>query len=239
MKKAFLALLILVAIIFYVAFDLGRFFTLDFLKQAKGSLASWQSNAPWLAAAGYFGLYVAMAALSLPGAAIMTLAGGAIFGLAEGTFLVSFASSMGAVLAFATARFILHDNVQRRFGDKLKAVNEGMARDGEFYLFTMRLVPVFPFFVVNLLMGLTSIRLRTFYWVSQLGMLPATIVFVYAGTQLAHIQHLSDVASPKLFLAFTLLGLFPLIARNSFACYRNAASMRVGSALPTSIAISS
>jgi pyruvate/2-oxoglutarate dehydrogenase complex dihydrolipoamide dehydrogenase (E3) component/uncharacterized membrane protein YdjX (TVP38/TMEM64 family) len=213
MKKAVLAVLILTTLVLFFALDLGRFLTLDFLKQAKGTLAAWQSNEPWLTAAGYFGVYVAMAALSLPGAAIMTLAGGAIFGIAAGTLLVSFASSLGAVLAFASARFVLRDSVQRRAGDRLKAVNEGMARDGMFYLFTLRLVPVFPFFVVNLLMGLTSIRLRTFYWVSQLGMLPATIVFVYAGTQLAHIQRLSDVASPRLLLSLTLLGIFPLIAR--------------------------
>jgi pyruvate/2-oxoglutarate dehydrogenase complex dihydrolipoamide dehydrogenase (E3) component/uncharacterized membrane protein YdjX (TVP38/TMEM64 family) len=213
MKKAVLALTILATLVLFFALDLGRFLTLDSLKQGRGTLAAWQSSEPWLTAAGYFGLYVAMAALSLPGAAIMTLAGGAIFGLAEGTLLVSFASSLGAVLAFASARFVLRDSVQRRAGDRLKAVNEGMARDGMFYLFTLRLVPVFPFFVVNLLMGLTSIRMRTFYWVSQLGMLPATIVFVYAGTQLAHIQRLSDVASPRLLLSFTLLGIFPLIAR--------------------------
>jgi pyruvate/2-oxoglutarate dehydrogenase complex dihydrolipoamide dehydrogenase (E3) component/uncharacterized membrane protein YdjX (TVP38/TMEM64 family) len=213
MKKMLLAVFILAAIVLFVAFDLGRFFTLDSLKQARGTLTSWQSNEPWLTAAGYFGLYVTMAALSLPGAAIMTVAGGAIFGLAEGTVLVSFASSLGAVLAFASARFVLRDTVQRRLGGRLTAVNEGMARDGMFYLFTLRLVPVFPFFVINLLMGLTSIRLRTFYWVSQLGTLPATVVFVYAGTQLARIQRLSDVASPRLLLAFTLLGVFPLIAR--------------------------
>ena len=213
MKKVLLALLILAAIIVFIAFDLGRFFTLDALKQGKGTLAAWQSNEPWLMAGGYFGLYVAMAALSLPGAAIMTVAAGAIFGLAEGIVLVSFASSLGAVLAFASARFVLRDSVQRRAGDRLKAVNEGMARDGVFYLFTLRLVPIFPFFVVNLLMGLTRIRVRTFYWVSQLGTLPATAVFVYAGTQLAHIQRLSDVASPRLLLTFTILGMFPLIAR--------------------------
>lgn len=213
MKKALLALLILGAIVLFVAFDAGRFFTLDFLKQARGTLASWQSNEPWPTAAGYFGLYVTMAALSLPGAAIMSLAAGAIFGLAEGTLLVSFASSLGALLAFASVRFVLRDSVQRRLGDRLKAVNEGMARDGMFYLFTLRLVPVIPFFVVNLLMGLTTLRLRTFYWVSQLGMLPATIVYVYAGTQLARIRQLHDVVSPKLLLSFTLLGIFPLLAR--------------------------
>jgi pyruvate/2-oxoglutarate dehydrogenase complex dihydrolipoamide dehydrogenase (E3) component/uncharacterized membrane protein YdjX (TVP38/TMEM64 family) len=213
MKKVLLAVLILAAVTVFVGFDLGRFLTLDSLKQAKGTFAAWQSNQPWLTAAGYFVLYVAMAALSLPGAAIMTVAGGAIFGLAEGVLLVSFASSLGAVLAFASARFVLRDSVQRRVGGRLKTVNEGITKDGVFYLFSLRLVPVFPFFVVNLLMGLTEIRLKTFYWVSQLGMLPATAVFVYAGTQLARIQRLSDVTSPRLLLSFTLLGVFPLIAR--------------------------
>jgi pyruvate/2-oxoglutarate dehydrogenase complex dihydrolipoamide dehydrogenase (E3) component/uncharacterized membrane protein YdjX (TVP38/TMEM64 family) len=213
MKKVLLALLILVAIIAFVAFDLGRFLTLDFLQQAKGSLAAWQTDKPGLVAVAYFCLYVLMAALSLPGAAIMTLAAGAIFGLAEGALLVSFASSIGAALAFASARFVLRDSVQRRLGNRLKAVDEGIARDGVFYLLTLRLVPVFPFFVVNLLMGLTVIRLRTFYWVSQLGMLPATVIYVNAGTQLAHVQRLSDVVSPRLLLSFTLLGIFPLIAR--------------------------
>src|ERR1700752_1815854 len=137
MKKVFLAVLILAAISVFIAFDLGRFLTLDSLKQAKGTLAAWQSSQPWLTAAVYFVLYVAMAALSLPGAAIMTLAGGAIFGLAEGVVLVSFASSLGAVLAFASARFVLRDSVQRRLGGRLTAVNEGIARDGMFYLFSL------------------------------------------------------------------------------------------------------
>jgi pyruvate/2-oxoglutarate dehydrogenase complex dihydrolipoamide dehydrogenase (E3) component/uncharacterized membrane protein YdjX (TVP38/TMEM64 family) len=214
MKKVLLAVLILAAVTVFVGFDLGRFLTLDSLKQAKGTFAAWQSNQPWLTAAGYFVLYVAMAALSLPGAAIMTVAGGAIFGLVEGVLLVSFAASLGAVLAFASARFVLRDSVQRRVGGRLKTVNEGIKKDGVFYLFSVRLVPVFPYFVVNLLMGLTEIRLKTFYWVSQLGMLPATAVFVYAGTQLARIQRLSDVTSPRLLLSFTLLGVFPLIARS-------------------------
>jgi pyruvate/2-oxoglutarate dehydrogenase complex dihydrolipoamide dehydrogenase (E3) component/uncharacterized membrane protein YdjX (TVP38/TMEM64 family) len=220
MKKALLALLILAAIVLFASFDLGRFFTLDFLKHTQGTLASWQSNDPTLVAAAYFVLYVAIAALSLPGAAIMTLAAGAIFGLAEGVLLVSFASSAGAVLACASARYVLRDSVQRRVGSRLKAVNDGMARDGVFYLFTMRLVPAFPFFVVNLLMGLTRVRLTTFYWVSQLGMLPATVVYVNAGTQLAHIKRLADIASPRLLLSFTLLGIFPLIARGAVRAFQ-------------------
>jgi pyruvate/2-oxoglutarate dehydrogenase complex dihydrolipoamide dehydrogenase (E3) component/uncharacterized membrane protein YdjX (TVP38/TMEM64 family) len=213
MKKVLLTLVILAGVILFLTLGLNRYFTLDFLKSAAGSLAAWRSNQPWLAAAAFFGIYVVMAALSLPGAAIMTIAGGSIFGLAQGTLLASFASSLGAVLAFASSRFILRDSVLRRLGDRLSAINDGMSRDGAFYLFSMRLVPVFPFFVVNLLMGLTTLRLWTFYWVSQLGMFPGTAVFVYAGTQLAHIRHLSDATSPRLLLSFTLLGVFPLIAR--------------------------
>jgi pyruvate/2-oxoglutarate dehydrogenase complex dihydrolipoamide dehydrogenase (E3) component/uncharacterized membrane protein YdjX (TVP38/TMEM64 family) len=213
MKKIVVALLFIAAFLLFFALDLGHFFTLHFLKESQGRLASLHANAPWVFAGAYFGLYVLMAALSLPGAAIMTLAGGALFGLAEGIVLASFASSIGAALAFALSRYVLRDSVQRRFGDTLTAVNAGMAKDGAFYLFSLRLVPLFPFFVINLLMGLTSIPLRTFYWVTQIGALAGTAVYVYAGTQLARIERLADVASPKLLLAFTLLGLFPLFAR--------------------------
>jgi len=153
----------------------------------------------------------------VPGAAILTLAGGAIFGLLWGTVLVSFASSLGATLAFLTSRFLLRDAIQRRFGDRLKTINEGVAKDGAFYLFTLRVVPLFPFFVVNLLMGLTPISLATFYLVSQAGMLPATIVYVLAGTQIAQITSLRGILSPGLVGAFVLLGLFPLIAKKTMA----------------------
>src|SRR5690606_30009828 len=161
----------------------------------------------------FFTVYVAVAAASIPGAAVMTVAAGALFGLFEGTLLVSFASTIGASLAFLVARFVLRDSLRARYGERLKKIDAGIERDGAFYLFTLRLVPVFPFFVVNLLAGLTSIRLRTFYWVSQLGMLAGTLVYVYAGTQLARIDSLRDVLSPGLLGALVLLGVLPLLAR--------------------------
>lgn len=204
-------LLLLVALFFF--FDLGDWFTLEALKQQQAHIATLRAESPWLIAGGFFVLYVLMAALSLPGAAIMTLAAGAFFGVWQGLVLVSFASSIGATLAFLVSRFLLRDQVQQRFGDKLKAINKGMNRDGAFYLFTLRLVPVFPFFIINLLMGLTALPARTFYWVSQLGMLPGTLVYVNAGTQLAAINSLSGILSPALLASFALLGLFPLLAR--------------------------
>ncbi len=213
MKRILLVLLICAAVVLFFLLDLDRYLTLEALRENQERLASLQAAMPWRLAAGYFIVYVAVAALSLPGAAVMTLAGGALFGLFAGTLLVSFASSIGATLAFTMSRYVLRDSVQRRFGDKLRAVNEGIARDGAFYLFALRLVPLFPFFVINFLMGLTSIPLRTFYWVSQLGMLAGTVVYVNAGMQLARIERLSDIASPELLLSFALLGIFPLLAK--------------------------
>jgi pyruvate/2-oxoglutarate dehydrogenase complex dihydrolipoamide dehydrogenase (E3) component/uncharacterized membrane protein YdjX (TVP38/TMEM64 family) len=163
----------------------------------------------------YFAAYVAVTSLSLPGAAVLTLVGGAIFGLAWGTLIVSFASSIGATLAFLVSRYVLRDTVQAKFGDKLKPINEGVAREGAFYLFALRLVPAFPFFVINLVMGLTPIRTWTFYWVSQLGMLAGTIVYVYAGTQLGQFR-----LSFGLLAAFGLLGIFPLVAKKVLDAYK-------------------
>jgi pyruvate/2-oxoglutarate dehydrogenase complex dihydrolipoamide dehydrogenase (E3) component/uncharacterized membrane protein YdjX (TVP38/TMEM64 family) len=213
MKRSLLALLIIALVINFFAFDLGRFLTLESLKRSQGDFAALKAESPWLLAAIAFALYVLAAALSLPGALIMTLAMGALFGLPVGTLLVSFASSIGATLAFLASRFLLRDTVQHRFGDKLKTINEGVAKDGALYLFTLRLVPVFPFFLINLLMGLTKMRTRTFYWVSQLGMLAGTLVFVNAGTQLAQLQSLSGILSPGLLFSFALLGIFPIIAK--------------------------
>jgi dihydrolipoamide dehydrogenase len=161
----------------------------------------------------FFVVYVAVTALSLPGAALMTLVAGAIFGLLWGTVIVSFASSIGATLAFLASRFLFRDAIQRRFGDKLRAINQGIEKEGAFYLFTLRLVPAFPFFVINLVMGLTPIPTRTFYWVSQVGMLLGTIVYVNAGTQIGQIESLRGILSPTLLISFALLGVFPLIAK--------------------------
>ena len=213
MKRSLLVLLIIALVVGFFGFDLDRFLTLESLKQSQGDFAALKAQSPWLFAAIAFALYVLVAALSLPGALIMTLAMGALFGLTVGTLLVSFASSIGATLAFLASRFVLRDTVQRRFGDKLKTMNDGIAKDGALYLFTLRLVPVFPFFLINLLMGLTPMRARTFYWVSQLGMLAGTVVFVNAGTQLAQLQSLSGILSPGLLFSFVLLGIFPFLAK--------------------------
>lgn len=211
--RASLIIVLLTCVVAFFALDLQRFFTLETLKAQQESVAGFKAVNPLLAAALYGLLYVAVTGLSLPGATVMTLAGGAMFGLLWGTVLVSFASSIGATLAFLAARFLFRDAVKARFGERLKGIDEGMARDGWLYLFTLRLVPVFPFFVINLAMGLTSLRTLTFYWVSQLGMLAGTIVYVNAGTQLAKIESLSGILSPSLLLSFALLGVFPLVAR--------------------------
>jgi uncharacterized membrane protein YdjX (TVP38/TMEM64 family) len=213
-KTRWLVLAVIVALIAaFFALDLGRFFSLEQLRSSKSALDAYRDAHPVLLSAGYFLAYVAVTSLSVPGATILTLAGGAIFGLPWGLALVSFASSLGATLAFLTSRFLLRDAIQRRFGDKLKAINRGVERDGAFYLFTLRLIPVFPFFIVNLVMGLTPIKARTFYWASQVGMLPLTAVFVNAGTELAKIEKIKDIVSPTLLVSLVLIGLFPLIAR--------------------------
>jgi len=213
MKRVLLVLLILAAIVSFFVFDLERFLTLESLQQSQHDFVSLNTQSPWMVAGIYLALYVLATALSLPGAIILTLAGGALFGLAIGTLLVSFASTIGATLAFLASRFVLRDALQRRFGTKLKAINEGVERDGALYLFTLRLVPLFPFFLINLLMGLTPMKTRTFYWVSQVGMFAGTLVFVNAGTQLAQIHSLSGILSPSLLFSFVLLGIFPLIAK--------------------------
>jgi pyruvate/2-oxoglutarate dehydrogenase complex dihydrolipoamide dehydrogenase (E3) component/uncharacterized membrane protein YdjX (TVP38/TMEM64 family) len=205
--------LLLLAIVAFFALDLGRYFNLAYVKAAQAEWAQWYAQSPALVLGGYVALYVAVAALSLPGAAILTLLGGALFGFWVGLVLVSFASSIGATVAMLAARFALGEGLRQRFASKLADIDRGIARDGAFYLFALRLVPAFPFFVVNLLMGLTKIGVAPFYLVSQLGMLPGTAVYVFAGTKLAQIESLSGILSPGLVLAFALLGLFPLIAK--------------------------
>jgi pyruvate/2-oxoglutarate dehydrogenase complex dihydrolipoamide dehydrogenase (E3) component/uncharacterized membrane protein YdjX (TVP38/TMEM64 family) len=212
-RKLILIAVVVALIAAYFAFDLGRFLSLDFVKQRQTEFAALYERSPARVIGVFFALYVAVTALSLPGAAIMTQAGGAIFGLVVGTVVVSFASSIGATLAFLTSRYVLRDSVQSRFGARLADVDKGIAKEGGFYLFTLRLVPLFPFFVINLLMGLTKMKAWTFYWVSQLGMLAGTVVYVNAGTQLAKIDALQGILSPALLGSFVLLGLFPLIAK--------------------------
>ncbi len=208
-------LLIALVIVVVIAWQSGLTDVLSFeaLKARQSELTAWAGSHPWQAAALFFLLYVVATALSLPGAAVLTLAAGAIFGLVRGTLIVSFASTIGATLAMLVARHLLREPLSRRFGERLQRVDAGIARDGGFYLFTLRLVPVFPFFVINLLAGLTTLRAGTFYWVSQLGMLPGTIAYVFAGTQLARIASPADVLSPGLLGAFALLGVLPLLLR--------------------------
>ncbi|MFV0665703.1 FAD-dependent oxidoreductase [Denitromonas sp.] len=216
-KKLGLAVLIAALVASYFVFDLGRFFSLDYFKSQQAAIEAYRAANPWATAGIFFAVYVAVTALSFPGAAVLTLAAGAIFGLLTGLIIVSFASSIGATLAFLASRFLLRDWVQQRFGDRLKAINAGVKKDGGFYLFTLRLVPAFPFFIINLVMGLTPIRATTFYWVSQIGMLAGTIVYVNAGTQLGQIDSLAGILSPGLIGSFVLLGIFPLIAKKIVA----------------------
>ncbi len=212
-SRLLLLLLIIFAIGAFFYFDLQQFLTLDMLKSKQAELLDTWSTHPVRVTAIFGLIYIAVTGLSLPGAVILTLAGGAIFGLLWGTIIVSFASTIGATLAFLAARFLFRDSVMNRFGDRLTAINQGIAKEGAFYLFTLRLVPLFPFFIINLVMGLTTIKTTTFYWVSQLGMLAGTIVYVYAGTQLGKIDSLADIVSPGLLAAFVMLGIFPLVAK--------------------------
>ncbi len=219
-RRWILLLLVIAAVSAFFAFDLGRYLTLDALRAQRAALASTISAQPLLSALAYFVVYVTVTALSLPAAALLTLAGGALFGFATGTVLASFASTLGATLAMLLARTVARDAVQSRFGARLKGIDAGLEREGAFYLFALRLVPVFPFFLVNVAMGLTRLPARTFFWVSQLGMLPATAVFVYAGTELSQIESLSGLISPRLLLAFALLGLLPLFAKKALDALR-------------------
>ena len=212
-KKATLVLVLLGAIIAYFVFDLGAILSLENFKASQADIVAAKDANPVLYLSGFFILYVAVTGLSIPGAAIMSLIAGALFGVLMGTIIVSFASTIGATLAFLSARFVLLDWVQGKFGERLRAIDEGLEKDGAFYLFTLRLIPVFPFFVINLLMGLTRIKTRTFFWVSQLGMLPATIVFVNAGTQISRIESTSGLLSPTLIVSFVALALFPWAAK--------------------------
>ncbi|MEQ1531802.1 MAG: FAD-dependent oxidoreductase, partial [Methylococcales bacterium] len=211
-RTTLLTVIVCVIALFFL-FDLQQFFSLDNLKSQQAAIADYRSNHPLSAILIYMLIYIAVTGLSLPGATVMTLAGGAVFGLFWGTLIVSFASTIGATLAFLAARYLFRDAVSNRFGDRLSTVNSGIAKDGAYYLFSLRLVPLFPFFVINMVMGLTPIKTATFYWVSQIGMLAGTIVYVNAGTQLAQLESLAGILSPGLLLSFALLGVFPLLAK--------------------------
>lgn len=220
-NKIIIVIIIIGLVAAFRIFSLGDYFTLSYIKESQTRFQALYSEHRLGVIAAYMGIYILVTSLSLPGAAVMTLAGGALFGLVTGTLVVSFASTIGATLACFVARFILRDWVQGKFGERLKTINEGIEKEGSFYLFTLRLIPVFPFWLINLVMGLTKMRLLTFYWVSQLGMLPGTIVYVNAGKELAKIESLGGILSPSLIVSFVILGLFPLITKKILGWYKN------------------
>jgi uncharacterized membrane protein YdjX (TVP38/TMEM64 family) len=223
--------LIAIGIATFRYFDLGQYLSLAYIKASQEKFQALYLSHRFIVIAAYMGIYIAVTALSLPGAVVLTLAGGALFGLTVGTVAVSFASTIGATLACIVSRFLLREWVQGKFGDKLAAINRGIDKEGAFYLFSLRLVPIFPFFVINLLMGLTRMRLFTFFWVSQIGMLAGTVVFVNAGKELAKIDSLSGILSPGVLISFVVLGLFPITVKKLLALYKR--RFRSDSTLPS------
>jgi len=220
LQKILIGVVLLSAVVAFRVFDLGQYLTLSYIKASQERFALLYAQHRLMVILGYGVIYVLATSLSLPGAVVLTLAGGALFGLWTGVLTVSFASSIGATLACIVSRFILRDWVQAKFGDKLKTVNAGIEKEGAFYLFTLRLIPIFPFWLINLVMGLTKMPLRRFYWTSQVGMLPGTIVYVNAGKELAKIESLSGVLSPGLIISFTVLGIFPIAAKKILSLYQ-------------------
>ena len=213
--KVVVLLLIAIAVAAYFALDLGQYLNLEFLKARQQAFKAFCAENPVQGIGGYILLYVLLTALSIPGATVATLAGGALFGVWYGSAIVLFAASIGATLAFLASRYLLQDWVRRRFDKQFDAIDERFRCDGVLYLLTLRLVPVFPFFIVNLLLGLTTMRTWTFYWVSLVGMLPGTVVRVNAGTELAQIDSLHDIVSWEIIGSFFLLGLVPFLIKKA------------------------
>jgi uncharacterized membrane protein YdjX (TVP38/TMEM64 family) len=211
--KALIIVSIAAVIVAFYFFGGAEIFTLAYIKSQQQLLTQTFNEQPWLFIGGFFVVYVAVTALSLPIASLLTLLAGAIFGFVNALVLVSFASTVGATLAFLLSRFVFKDAIQNKYSEQLQKFNEGFKKEGLWYLFALRLVPVFPFFMVNLVMGVLPISVKQFYFVSQLGMLPGTAVYIYAGTELGKINELSDITSPSLLVAFTLLGIFPLVMK--------------------------
>ena len=220
-KKIIIVLIVVGLIAVFKIFNIGDYLSLSYIKESRDKFEILYTAHRFGVIAGYVAIYILVTSLSLPGATVMGLAAGAFFGLLTGTIIVSFASTIGATLACLVSRFILRDWIQNKFGDKLKTVNEGIEKEGAFYLFTLRLIPIFPFWLINLVMGLTKMPLKKFYWVSQVGMLPGTIVFINAGKELAKIDSLSGIFSPGLLLSFALLGVFPITAKKLIALYQS------------------
>ncbi len=219
-KKAVIVIAVILLIAAFRIFNLGDYLSLSYLKESQQKFEVLYIENRVSVIAAYMFIYILVTSLSLPGAAVMTLAGGALFGLLAGTIIVSFASTLGATSACFVSRYILRDWIQGRFSEKLKTVNEGIEKEGALYLFTVRLIPVFPFWLINLVMGLTKMPLKTFYWVSQAGMLAGTIVYVNAGKELARIDSLSGILTPGLIFSFVLLGVFPLLTKKIMGFYK-------------------
>lgn len=212
-SKTRLIAMIAVLVVLFFYFDLQDYLSLTKLQSQQATILSYYTSHPILTLLAYGLIYIVVTGLSLPGATILTLAGGALFGLFWGMVIVSIASTIGATLAFLAARFLFRENLEHKFAQQLNTINTGIEKDGGYYLFTLRLVPLIPFFAINLIMGLTKMQAATFFWVSQVGMLAGTLVYVNAGTQLATIKSLSDITSPFLIGSLVLLGIFPLIAK--------------------------
>jgi uncharacterized membrane protein YdjX (TVP38/TMEM64 family) len=221
LKKIVILIIIALLIVAVRVFHLDQYLTLSYLKGSLDRLRALYENHQLAALAGYFTVYVLTTSLSIPGASPLSIAGGAIFGFWVTTIVVSFASTIGATLACFVSRFLLRDWIQNKFGDKITKVNEGIEKEGAFYLFTLRLIPIFPFWMINLVMGLSKMSLFKFYWVSQIGMLPGTMVYVNAGKELAKIESIKGIFSPSLIISFALIGIFPITIKKLVALYRS------------------
>lgn len=219
-KQIMVVVVIICLFAVYEILNLGQYLTLSHIKASREKLALLYSEHRILVIAVYMLIYILYSSLPLPGAEILSIAGGVLFGVWAGTIIVSFSSSIGATLACLISRFLLRDCLQSRFGDWVSTINRGIERDGAFYLFSLRLIPVIPYFAVNLVMGLSRMPLKTYYLVSQIGMIPATFLFVNAGKELTRINSPSDVLSPRLLLSLVLIGLFPLVAKKLLILYK-------------------
>jgi uncharacterized membrane protein YdjX (TVP38/TMEM64 family) len=229
-KKIVILIIVISLIVAFKVLNLGQYLTLSYLKESLDKFNDLYEKHRVLVIAGYFIIYVLTTSLSLPGASPLGIAGGALFGFWVATLVVSFASTIGATLACFVSRFLLRDWVQNKFSDKIAKVNEGIEKEGAFYLFTLRLIPIFPFWMINLVMGLTKMSLLKFYWVSQVGMLPGTMVYVNAGKELAKIESIKGIFSPSLIISFALIGIFPIAVKKLMALYRSRRKKTTGNA---------
>ncbi len=220
-NKWLIIALVVILIGAWFGFDGAERLSFANIKAQQGQWQQWYAADPVLVIGAYVLIYVLVTGLSLPGATVMSLLAGALFGVLMGTLIVSFASTLGATIAFLVARYLARDMVQQKFADQLTLINQGIAKEGAFYLFSLRLVPLFPFFLINIVMGLTPIGVWQFYWVSQVGMLAGTVVYVNAGTQLAALDSLQGILSWQLLVSFSLLGLLPLVAKKVVESMRN------------------